>query len=293
MLAGEMWILEVIHEYLVQQEQMNLLKCTGTDNLNSNRTDSFATVIESLIVVLHKHTGGNATVTRYFVSDLWLISDAPLAQLEIIQQTLNKLQPDLRLVSSHLSLLPHKQLAEMHEIKHDRQRSILHSHHSPHQTLQDASVMYLMTGQLEEMLKAVYNERSRHGIGPLCSRIRSGLLNGVGIYPVDSGSQPGFTFVGNAIDRIDTIVSKKIKKMVNGLSKVGHQGGSHILWDIMQRNKKEGQKRKASNAHTKKVPCSKKKSTSIKYGKSSFVKKFFKSASCTKTLEKILSKMLL
>lgn len=100
--------------------------------------------LETLIVVIHKRTGADMLVTRHFVADLWLLVDRHNEEHHI-SKTLAQLQPDLQMVSSGLR-----------EQKNHRLKL------APPQSKQISFV------QLDEMLKAMYEDRIVQGALPLC-----------------------------------------------------------------------------------------------------------------------------
>lgn len=80
MLANELYILELIHEFLDSDEEHS---------------------IESFVVVIHKRTGADALVTRCFLADLLtLMAQEP--DRAKMARTVSMLQPDLQLVSSRI-----------------------------------------------------------------------------------------------------------------------------------------------------------------------------------------------
>jgi hypothetical protein len=110
--------LELIHECLINTE-------VDDDSL------------ESFIVVLHKRTGADALVTRYFLEDLWLLV-ARREELRLIDETMVVLQPDLRMVTTRLKETAPKNASDVSFVK------------------------------LDEMLRALYEDRIAQGALPLC-----------------------------------------------------------------------------------------------------------------------------
>jgi hypothetical protein len=127
--TAEIFVLELIHE---------CLEVSPTDSAS----------LETFIVVIHKRTGADALVTRYFVGDLWLL----VAQDEHdqhrgntkqqLQQTLDLLEPDLRMVSNGMK---------------ERSKSAAAGITS--------QVAFSCLG---DMLKAMYEDRIAQGVLPLC-----------------------------------------------------------------------------------------------------------------------------
>jgi len=124
--ADELHILELIHE------------CLGA-------TDDW-TSLESFILVIHKRTGADRMVTRYFVGDLWLVlSLGRRHDQKQIKGTLKALDPDLQMISSKLK----------------QQRLAV-----PQQRQQPLGLGACI--RLDEMLKNMYEDRIAQGILPLC-----------------------------------------------------------------------------------------------------------------------------
>jgi len=65
--------------------------------LSSKDADS----LESFIVVIHKRTGGDPLVTRYFVGDLWTLTTDKHGR-SMIKHTMKELQPDLQMVTTRM-----------------------------------------------------------------------------------------------------------------------------------------------------------------------------------------------
>lgn len=128
--TAEIFVLELIHE---------CLEVSPTDSAS----------LETFIVVIHKRTGADALVTRYFVGDLWLLVaqdedelHGGKAKKRQLQQTLDLLEPDLRMVSDGMK---------------ERSKSS-----SAGITSQVAFVC------LGDMLRAMYEDRIAQGVLPLC-----------------------------------------------------------------------------------------------------------------------------
>ena len=116
-LIYEMNILELIHE------------CLGATDSDS---------LETFTVVIHKRTGADELVTRYFMGDLWLLV-ANREGLEQMDQTMQVLQPDLEMVSKGL-----------------KERSL-------GKPRSDISFV-----RLDQMLKTMYEDRIAQGMIPVC-----------------------------------------------------------------------------------------------------------------------------
>jgi hypothetical protein len=114
---NEMQILELI------------LECLCADDTAS---------LESFILVLHKQTGGDPLVTRYFVGDLWMLTSHKQGR-KLIHQTVQQLEPDLQMVTTRL-----------------QERTVSSSE-------SDDSFVHL-----DDMLKAMYEDRAAQGILPAC-----------------------------------------------------------------------------------------------------------------------------
>lgn len=116
-IVGDIYILELICE------------CLG-----STDTDS----IESFIVVIHKQTGGDTLVTRYFVGDLWILMLHRHAR-SFIRHIMQGLNDDLKMVS--------KEMEERETPPKDEEFSFV---------------------KLDAMLKVMYEDRLAQGILPAC-----------------------------------------------------------------------------------------------------------------------------
>jgi hypothetical protein len=115
-IANEMHVLELIHE------------CLDTDDAPS---------LESFIVVIHKRTGADPLVTRYFVGDLWMLT-AHKRGRKYIQKAVEQLQPDLKMVTSGMK----------EQRKHCENE--------------------VSFARLDEMLKTLYEDRVAQGLLPAC-----------------------------------------------------------------------------------------------------------------------------
>jgi hypothetical protein len=93
-----------------------------------------ADFLENFIVVIHKRTGADTLVTRHFVADLFLLMN----QERQLQQTVSLLQQDLHMVSQG-----------MKERKSEKK-------------------VELSLVNLDEMLRAMYEDRIVQGTLPLC-----------------------------------------------------------------------------------------------------------------------------
>jgi hypothetical protein len=140
--TAEIFVLELIHE---------CLEVSPTDSAS----------LESFIVVIHKRTGGDALVTRYFVGDLWLLvtadSDQPhrgKQKRQLLEQTLASLEPDLRMVSNGMN---------------ERSSS------STTGIMSQASFVCL-----SDMLKVMYEDRIAQGVLPLCWPFLPKVMNANG-----------------------------------------------------------------------------------------------------------------
>lgn len=116
-IANDMYILELIRE---------CLSSTDTDSL------------ESFIVVIHKRTGADLLVTRFFVGDVWMLMNQTKPKRSVIRETMDTLQPDLQMVTSGLKEIGVKT---------------------------DCEVTFV---RLDDMLKVMYEDRVAQGILPAC-----------------------------------------------------------------------------------------------------------------------------
>lgn len=114
---GEISVLELIHE------------CLGV-------TDSAS--LETFIVVIHKRTGADSLVTRYFVGDLWLLVAKKSGQRQV-DLALATLEPDLQMVSNGM------------KERSPKERS--------------AEVSFVCLG---DMLRAMYEDRIAQDVLPIC-----------------------------------------------------------------------------------------------------------------------------
>lgn len=115
-IANELSILELIHE------------CLDTEDAAS---------LESFIVVIHKRTGADPLVTRFFVSDLWMLMTHKRARA-YVQDAVQHLQPDLQMVTSSMK------------------------------SQSDSSGDEVSFVQIEYMLKVLYEDRVAQGVLPAC-----------------------------------------------------------------------------------------------------------------------------
>lgn len=114
--ANEIYNVELIHE------------CLDTNDAES---------LESFIVVIHKRTGADLLVTRYFVGDLWVLT-AHASSRKYIHNAIEHLQSDLQMIT-----------AGIHE-----------------QTLlSDEDISFV---RLDQMLKMLYEDRVAQGLLPAC-----------------------------------------------------------------------------------------------------------------------------
>ena len=102
--------------------------------LSSDETES----LESFIVVIHKRTGADPLVTRYFVGDLWTLTTDNHGRSKL-KRTMKDLQPDLQMVTTR-----------MQEIV---------------TTPQDKDLSFV---RMDCMLKALYEDRVTQNILPAC-----------------------------------------------------------------------------------------------------------------------------
>jgi hypothetical protein len=105
-----------------------ICECLGATDIDS---------VESFIVVIHKQTGADALVTRYFVGDLWMLMLHRHAR-SFIRQTLLALKEDLQMVSKEM---------EEREPRKDEELSFV---------------------RLDAMLKVMYEDRLAQGVLPAC-----------------------------------------------------------------------------------------------------------------------------
>ena len=98
-------------------------------------TDSSS--LESFIVVIHKRTGADPLVTRFFVGDMWTLTTDKLGRA-LIKSTMKSLQPDLQMVTTRM-----KEISPQEE--------------------EDLSFV-----EIDFMLKALYEDRVAQGILPAC-----------------------------------------------------------------------------------------------------------------------------
>lgn len=115
-IANEMHILELIRE------------CLGTEDAES---------LKSFIVVIHKRTGTDPLVTRYFVGDLWILTAHKRGRANI-QKAVQQLQPDLQMVTARMK---HQSFCSYDELSFVR---------------------------LDNMLKVLYEDRVAQGMLPAC-----------------------------------------------------------------------------------------------------------------------------
>lgn len=98
--------------------------------------------VETFIVVIHKRTGADTLVTRHFVGDLWTLIVKEKQQWGKIDETLLMMQQDLHMVSTHMkaqsSLTGDKKKSELSFVR------------------------------LDDMLKAMYEDRIVQGTLPVC-----------------------------------------------------------------------------------------------------------------------------
>ena len=133
-ITNELRMLEVIYECLSVED-----------------TDS----LETMIVVLHKRTGADTLVTRYFVGDLWTLvtttrqRKANRQQSEYLQGVIQGLEPDLEMVSQGM-----KQQEYLDLTKANGKRSNV------------ANLQPFL--RIDEMLKGIYEDRIAQGILPIC-----------------------------------------------------------------------------------------------------------------------------
>lgn len=114
--TNELYILELIHE------------CLDTED---------AEALASFIVVIHKRTGADALVTRYFVGDLWRLTKHKHGRSYIFN-AVQQLQPDLQMVTSGM-----KELS----------------------ACDDDELSFV---RLDDMLKVLYEDRVAQGVLPAC-----------------------------------------------------------------------------------------------------------------------------
>lgn len=93
--------------------------------------------IENFLVVIHKRTGADALVTRHFVADLWLLVSNHEGRKQI-DETLVMMERDLSMVSAGMRELTGKQKSELSFVR------------------------------LDEMLRAMYEDRIVQGALPVC-----------------------------------------------------------------------------------------------------------------------------
>jgi hypothetical protein len=115
-ITNDMGILELIHE------------CLDTEDAES---------LESFIVVIHKRTGADPLVTRYFVGDLWMLTTHKRGHT-YIHNAVEQLQPDLHMVTTRM-----------------KEQS----------AYSDDELTFV---RVDDMLKVLYEDRVAHGILPAC-----------------------------------------------------------------------------------------------------------------------------
>ncbi|KAL7576927.1 hypothetical protein ACA910_006684 [Epithemia clementina (nom. ined.)] len=127
-MTNEMRMLEVIYE------------CLAADDADS---------LETMVVVLHKRTGADVLVTRYFVGDLWTLvnDDERPMKNEFLQGVIKAVQPDLEMVSAGMR---------------EEGRNLLVTSSS---TNRNGDLAFL---RIDEMLRSIYEDRITQGILPLC-----------------------------------------------------------------------------------------------------------------------------
>jgi hypothetical protein len=147
-LSNEVYILELIHECLEAASDLGHDEDRdGGGGGNHNSNDSDHLFLDSFIVVIHKRTGGDALVTRHFVGDLfWLVNhqERPL-QLTVLQQ-------DLHLVTMR-----------MEEVKRSKDGG-----GDPKNAAKNKAPAELSLVSVDQMLRAMYEDRIVQGMLPLC-----------------------------------------------------------------------------------------------------------------------------
>jgi hypothetical protein len=147
-LSNEVYILELIHECLEAASDLGQEEDRdGGSNNNSNDSDHL--FLDSFIVVIHKRTGGDALVTRHFVGDLFLLvnhQERPL-QLTVLQQ-------DLHLVTMR-----------MEEVKRTKDGAGGDPKNAAKKKKNSAELSLV---SVDQMLRAMYEDRIVQGMLPLC-----------------------------------------------------------------------------------------------------------------------------
>merc|ERR1711862_556260 len=127
---NEFHILELIRECLMTNEEFESL--------------------ESFIVVIHKNTGADPMVTRYLVSDLWLLNSDRVGRKELAS-TLRKMQTDLQSISDMMN-------ENNNEISKSSSFDSTNTNNKTNKDNNDASYV-----KLESMLKVLYEDRMAQG----------------------------------------------------------------------------------------------------------------------------------
>lgn len=115
----DMYILELVRE------------CLGAEDVDS---------VEAFIVVVHKHTGADLLVTRFFVGDLWMLMNEEKPRRSHVRHAIQTLQPDLQMVTTGM-----KEIGQREEKKDD-----------------------LSFISLDDMLRVLYEDRVAQGVLPAC-----------------------------------------------------------------------------------------------------------------------------
>ena len=116
-LADDISVLEIVQECLAANEAESL---------------------ESFIVVIHKRTGADPLVTRFFVGDLWTLTTDKRGR-SILKQTMKDLKPDLQMVTTRMQ--------EVVTTQEEKNLSFV---------------------RMDCMLKALYEDRVAQNILPAC-----------------------------------------------------------------------------------------------------------------------------
>jgi hypothetical protein len=154
--TNELWILKVIYECLQSTWAQND-KNPSSDDVDTSSLEGFA-------VVLHKKTGANALVTRFLMSDLWLLSDCQMSKRDEIRRIVNELQDDLQLVTTNMTDQNHPASptkdAGRNCLSPLRRRTSVRT--------ANAGLSLATTIRVEDMLRNIYEDRVSQGILPLC-----------------------------------------------------------------------------------------------------------------------------
>ena len=169
-----MSILETIHECLQTTliDENNNNNNVGTMDGCTESLSSSSSSLESFIVVLHKRTGANTMVTRFFMSDLWLLSNSQMNQRGIIRKTVDNLKNDLQLVTTNMMMISDQQQSTTTagtRCNYQTRNVLSPLRQRPIRNANDTmTAILVVVPKLDEMLRNLYEDRMAQGILPLC-----------------------------------------------------------------------------------------------------------------------------